>query len=88
MDYQQVIKEMDRDTYERLKKSLETGRWPDGKVLSDEQRTHTMRAVIAYGEMNLPVTERVGYIDKGSKEGQTCDSPEDDQNNEQPLKWR
>ena len=48
--------------------------WPDGRRLSPEQREETMQAVIAWGEMHLPPHERVGYIDRGSKQaGQTCD---------------
>jgi hypothetical protein len=38
-----------------------------------------MQAVIAYGELNLPREERIGYIDKGHKAGDVCD--------EEPLKW-
>jgi hypothetical protein len=32
-----------------------------------------MQAVIAYGELNLPPEERIGYIDKGHKAGEECD---------------
>ena len=78
--YQEAIAGMGRDVYDNMVSALATGRWPDGRELSGEQRQHTMRAVIAWGELNLPPEERVGYIDKGHKAGDTCDDPK-------PLKW-
>ena len=67
--------------YEHLKRALELGRWPDGRILTPQQKQETMQAVIAWGQLHLPEDERVGYIDAGSKQGDTCDDP-------QPLKWR
>ena len=49
--------------------------------LSEEQRQHAMQAVIAWGEMHLPVEQRVGFIDKGAKAGEACDEPT-------PLAWK
>jgi hypothetical protein len=40
-----------------------------------------MDAVLLWGELHLPPEERVGFIDKGKKAGDTCDDPV-------PLKWR
>jgi hypothetical protein len=40
-----------------------------------------MQAVIAWGEMHLPVEQRVGFIDKGAKAGEACDEPT-------PLAWK
>ena len=50
--------------------------------LTPEQRENALQAVIAWGEQHLPPTERVGYIDKGPKAGDTCDDPV-----ETPLNW-
>jgi uncharacterized protein YeaC (DUF1315 family) len=71
---------MGRDLYDRLLQALETGRWPDGRSVTAEQREHAMQAVIAWGEQHLPPEERVGFIDKGHKAGDECDDP-------QPLNW-
>jgi len=79
--YVETIKGMGRDVYDRMLTALSTGRWPDGRPVTEEQRQHCMGAVIAWGEMNLPPEERVGYIDKGHKEGDQCDEP-------QPLRWQ
>ncbi len=71
--YLETIRNMGRDVYDRMLDALASGRWPDGRIVNEEQREHTMRAVIAWGEMNLPPEERIGYIDKGHKAGDTCD---------------
>lgn len=79
--YLETIRAMGRDVYDRMLDALSTGRWPDGRVVTPEQRENTMRAVIAWGELHLPPEERVGFIDKGHKEGDDCDDPK-------PLKWQ
>ena len=80
-DYRQSVQQMDREVYEQLVISLSTGRWPDGRALTEEQRQHAMKAVITWGEIHLPPNERVGFIDKGAKAGDSCDDP-------QPLAWK
>ncbi|MCB1855257.1 MAG: DUF1315 family protein [Halieaceae bacterium] len=83
MDYRQLIESMTEPVYLSLKRSVETGRWPDGRPLTREQRHEALQAIIAWGELHLPERERVGYIDRGHKQGQHCDEPGDT-----PLKWR
>jgi uncharacterized protein YeaC (DUF1315 family) len=83
MDYLQLIDTMSPEIYHKLKCSLELGKWPDGTALTAQQRRHTMSAIIAWGEKHLPERERVGYIDKGHKSGDSCDDPE-----ETTLNWK
>jgi len=83
MDYQQLIDTMSPEIYQKLKRSLEVGKWPDGKPLTAGQRHQTMQAIIAWGENHLPENERVGYIDKGDKAGDSCDDLQ-----ETPLNWK
>ena len=83
MDYQALVESLTPEMYRRFLGALETGRWPDGSSVTPEQREHTMRAVIAWGEMNLPEEERVGYIDRGHKDGEHCDD-----DSPQPLNWK
>ncbi len=71
--YLDTVRAMGPDVYERMLQALATGQWPDGRVLSDEQREHTMRAVIAWGDLHLPPEQRVGYIDKGHKASGSSD---------------
>jgi len=74
--YRESVQQMDRQVYEQLLESLSTGRWPDGRPLTETQRQHAMRAVITWGEIHLSPEERIGFIDKGAKAGDVCDDPE------------
>ena len=74
---------MTPEIYQNLKRSMECGKWPDGKPVSPEQREHTMAAIIAWGQLHLPEQERVGFIDKGQKANQVCEDPD-----ETPLAWK
>lgn len=44
----QMVAIMDEATYLRLRDAAETGKWPDGTVLSSEQREHCLQLVMAY----------------------------------------
>ncbi len=81
MNYQQMIESMTPDIYRRLKHSVELGKWPDGSPLTAEQKENALQAIIAWGETHLGQGDRVGYIDKGHKDGDTCDDPA-------PLNWQ
>jgi uncharacterized protein YeaC (DUF1315 family) len=83
MDYLQLVRTMTPEIYRNLKRSVETGRWPDGKTLTPTQREEALQAVIAWDRLHLPQSERVGFIDKGEKAGGSCDQPP-----ETPLKWQ
>ena len=67
MDYQQFVDSLSPDVVDRLRKGVETGRWPDGTALTPEQCEHSLQAVIAWEEKHLPAEQRVGFIDKGAK---------------------
>lgn len=73
MDYQALLETLTPELYQRFLSALETGRWPDGRPVTPQQREHCMGAVIAWGERNLPVEERVGFIDRAHKDGEACD---------------
>ena len=83
MDYQQLIETMTPQVYASLKRSLELGKWPDGSVLTTRQREDSMAAIIAWGEKHLSPDQRVGFIDKKHKAGDTCDDPQ-----ETTLNWK
>lgn len=66
---------LDPEIVGRLKTAIEIGKWPNGVVLTKEQRQICMQAVYAWEMKNLPETERSGYIDRGTKEeDEHCDS--------------
>lgn len=77
MQFQQLIDTITPEIYANLKCAVEIGKWPDGRVLTSEQRELCMQAVIVYETKNISETERTGYIDRGSKaEGELCDDDE------------
>jgi len=83
VDYRQMIESKSPEVYENLKRSVETGRWPDGRPVTAAQRENALQAVIAWGERHLEPEQRVGYIDKGYKAGDSCDEP-----GPQTLNWK
>ena len=83
MQYEQLVEQLTPELYESFKRAIEIGKWPDGRVLTDEQKALCMEAVIAYEFKNVDEEERVGYIDKGSKaDGEMCDD-----DSPKPIKW-
>lgn len=62
MDLQLLIERMDIETYDSLKVSLEKGKWPDGQVLTPDQKRLVMEALIRWGHEHLPEEQRVGYL--------------------------
>jgi uncharacterized protein YeaC (DUF1315 family) len=63
--YESAVKAMPRELYQRMVDALSTGRWPDGRTLTETQRKETMEAVLLWGQFHLPPEERVD----------TCDDP-------------
>ncbi|WP_163134986.1 YeaC family protein [Agarivorans sp. Alg241-V36] len=48
MDVDKLLAAISPEIYQNMLTAVETGRWPDGKQLSDEQRDHTQQMVILY----------------------------------------
>ena len=95
MNFQDIINSITPDIYRNLQRAIETGKWPDGRILTAEQRELSMQAVIVYESKHIAEAERTGYIDRGSKsEGEVCGDDHDHDNernrdNDSPenLKW-
>jgi uncharacterized protein YeaC (DUF1315 family) len=83
MDYLQIIATMSPETYHNLVRAVELGKWPDGKTVTPPQRENAMQAIIAWGESHLSEQDRVGYIKKKEKVGDSDDTPL-----ETPLNWK
>lgn len=79
-DFDELVARMDEAAWRNLRRAVETGRWPDGHRLPDEQRALCMRAVLAWEARYLPPEQRTGYIEPGG-----CPSPAAD---EQPVTLR
>ncbi|MDQ8036536.1 MAG: DUF1315 family protein [Pedobacter sp.] len=67
--------------------AIEIGKWPDGRRLTPEQRETCMQAMIAWELKHLPEEQRTGYIDKGEKEGDMCDSHDHSHDEEATVKF-
>jgi uncharacterized protein len=68
MDYQELLEQVTPQVYASFKRALETGKWPDGAIMTVDQKEHCMQAIIAYDELRVPQQQRVGFIDAGKKE--------------------
>ena len=81
MNIRELLSRITPEIYVSLKRSIEIGRWPDGRKLTSEQRLLSMQAVIAY-EQDLPEHQRTGFV---TPKKSTCDS---DVPEEEPLSWK
>lgn len=82
MQLEQLLDRITPDIYRQLQRAVEIGKWPDGRVLDDEQRALCMQAIIAY-DQRQPEHQRTGYVPPISNQSTDCETP----NREQPLKW-
>lgn len=94
------LKNMTPELYRRFKRAVEIRKWPDGKILSDQQVEICMQAIIAYEHSYVPETERTGYVPPKEKPCGTHehalngvdrpagDSPAGTQESSQPMKWQ
>ena len=58
----ELVESLTPDMVDDLKRAIELGKFPDGRVVSDEQKTLMIEATIRYDALNLPETERSGFI--------------------------
>ncbi|MFM2483573.1 YeaC family protein [Celerinatantimonas yamalensis] len=47
-DIEQLLAMMTPELYQRLATAVEIGRWPDGRVVSTEQRQHALQMTLIY----------------------------------------
>jgi len=73
-EFTDILEMLTPEVHHNLKRAVEIGKWADGTVLSREQRELCMQAVIAYEARHCTAEERIGYIDRGHKAGDNCDS--------------
>ena len=62
MEYNQLIAQLTPEVYLRLKTAIETGKWPDGRVLNQDQKASCLEAVLRYQTMKLDATQHSGYM--------------------------
>ncbi|MCH8544725.1 MAG: YeaC family protein [Alcanivorax sp.] len=61
--FEELIDGMTMEVWHNMRRAVETGRWPDGRTLTAEQRELSLQAVIAWELRNdVPEAERTGYV--------------------------
>ncbi|MZR62171.1 YeaC family protein [Alcanivorax sp. DP30] len=65
--FEDLIATMTPEICDNMRKAVELGKWPDGRVLSKEQRELCMQAVLAWEAQNLPEEQRTGYMEQACK---------------------
>lgn len=86
MNYRDLLNSITPEIYDNLKRAVELGKWPDGRVVTPEQRQHCMEAVIAYEHKHLPPEQHTGYIPP--KPHTHCGGEGEVAEAEQTLKWK
>lgn len=64
--FQDVIARMPEDVYLRLKTAVEIGKWPDGSVLSAEQKESSLQAVLMWQGLHVDNPEHMA-VGKGGE---------------------
>ena len=79
MSFEDVVKRLDPEIYQRFKVAIELGKWPDGRTLTSEQKELCLQAVMLYeSERQVPEEERVGYVDTSKKKSRDNKGEDDD----------
>lgn len=65
MTPESLLRAMTPEIYERLKQSVETGKWLDGEALSAEQKETCMQAIIMYQSKVLASKEHMTVNEHG-----------------------
>ncbi len=76
MELDALLKQVTPEIYQRMKRAVETGRWPDGAAVTAEQRENCLAIVIAWDQRNLPEDERTGWLPPHPKAQQQKQNPD------------
>ncbi|MCP4270549.1 MAG: DUF1315 family protein [Gammaproteobacteria bacterium] len=67
MDLKDVLSAMTPEIRERLSTAIEVGRWPDGSKLTEQQKSSSIQAVIAWDAHFGKITDEPFKVQKGGK---------------------
>lgn len=62
MNFESLLQALDDEKHAVLQRAVELGKWPDGRQLSEEEKSTALRVLIAYDAKNKPEDQRIGYI--------------------------
>lgn len=86
MNIDALLAAMTPDIYQRLRQAVETGKWLDGTVLTEEQRESCMQAVLLYqskiekSSEHMTVNEHGDIVQKSKREFREALQQEQDEN--------
>ena len=87
MNIDVLVNSMTADVYVRLRSAVETGKWPDGTPLSDDQKASSMQAVLLYqakiakSSEHMTVNENGEIVHKSKQEFKRALTGDSDDNN-------
>tara|TARA_R110001592_G_scaffold337398_1_gene623979 strand:+ start:6100 stop:6363 length:264 start_codon:yes stop_codon:yes gene_type:complete len=78
MNFEDVAEQISPDIYQRFKEALELGKWPDGRLVTKDQKEICLQAIIVYETaQGVPEDQRTGYVDS-TKKTSPCGPKDDD----------
>ena len=80
MSLQQLLDNLNPQVVGSLKRAIELGKWPNGVVLTGQQRMLCAEAVASWEQRHLPRESQVGYVPPKK-------TPCADKGEEQALTW-
>lgn len=86
MNIDALLAAMTPDVFARLRQAVETGKWPDGTVLSEEQRDSCMQAVLLYqskiekSSEHMTINAQGEIVQKSKREFRDALQAEQDEN--------
>jgi uncharacterized protein YeaC (DUF1315 family) len=84
MKFEDIVNSLNPEQYASLKRAVELGKWPDGRVLAGEQRELSLQVLIAYDARHKPEEERIGYVHTEKKT--ECEHEHHEHADEVPIK--
>lgn len=65
MNFDEVAASLTPEVYQRLKESIELGKWPTGQALTRDQKALCLEALLKYEiAQGIPEEQRIGYIER------------------------
>lgn len=75
-EFKERALQLSPEIYQQFKTSIATGKWPDGRRLTEEQRAIVMESIIIYENAYLPSEEHTGHIEDSCKSKSTVQDEE------------
>lgn len=69
MELAAFLENMTPAIHQALRQSLELGKWPDGRKMTEQERDAGLQAIIVYEHEHLPENQRIGYMPQSCKSG-------------------